>query len=544
MDVKIDKDIQQKIPSQGPLLIVANRPAGIDGENYLYELLKGVREDFKILINSKLSIADKDPRFICSQPEAIMESPLKKCQIWLEDGHALVFFPAKKIPGRKLLPVTYTRQEKNWSRMLSILARQTKSAVLPVHFKSVERSRLVPGRIKKQSDAITATKPLPSEYSIQVFIGKPIEFHQYNSVKDDSVLAEYFRFRTHLLGHLAGPKLSSVMKKTARLKNSLTRIKNTVAEKIIDPIPVDKLLAELNALSEEEFLVQADEFKVYLVKMDQTPSLLQEIGRLREITFRDVGEGTGKKIDLDKFDRYYHHLVVWNQDKQEIVGAYRVGLANEILHNYGKKFLYTSTLFKYPSRFIREMGPALEMGRSFIRKEYQENFGAFRSLWKGIGAFIVRHPQYKMMFGPVSISSDYKEISREILVKFLEYNHAYQEGNYRIRPRVPLKTNIHKSLNRRMEMDIFKSIEEVSDILVDIETKEQDMPPLLKQYLTLGGRIESFNVDPKFNNALDGLIVVDVTRANRRLLQFYLGKEGSEKFLSYHEAKELFNLEN
>jgi len=523
MQIAIDEKLLKQIPATGSLLVVANRVNGIDGELYLYQILEKVRSDFKVLVNSKITVSDADERFVRLDPKVDLMNlpvpPLKNCQEWLKEKHALAYLPGKEAKGNKLL--FQPQSEKSWSKLVARMVKQTDAVVIPIFF-------LQPSQAGEVSE---------------IRIGKPIDALQYQAFQKDCVLSEYLRLRTYLLRYQGLEEDVESEKLTTRLLRPFTMSKLTASEKIIDPISTERLESDLNSLSAQEFLVESEGFQVYLMQMKQAPSILKEIGRLREVTFREVGEGTGKKIDIDKFDRYYHHLVVWNPEKKEIVGAYRVGLAKEIMAEYGKKFLYTSTLFKYRAKFIKQMGFALEMGRSFVRKEYQENFGAFKSLWKGIGAFIVRYPQYKIMFGPVSISNDYKVISRELMVKFLEYNHSDLETNEKIRPRVPLKTSIHKLLNRKMEAEIFRSIGDVNYLLADIEETHHDMPPLLKQYLTLGGRLEAFNVDPEFNNALDGLIVVDVSQTSRRMLQFYLGKEGSEKFVNYHEAQDLYNLD-
>ncbi|HAE87046.1 TPA: glycerol acyltransferase, partial [Candidatus Marinimicrobia bacterium] len=159
-------------------------------------------------------------------------------------------------------------------------------------------------------------------------------------------------------------------------------------------------------------LLKNREYSVIYAKVDDIPFSVRELGRLREITFRDVGEGTGKSLDLDIFDEYYYHLIVWNHVKKEIVGAYRLGPTDEIIRKYGPSGLYTSTLFRYKAGIFDKMGPSLELGRSFIRKEYQKKYAPLLLLWKGISLFIVRNPHYVNLFGPVSITGDYNAASR------------------------------------------------------------------------------------------------------------------------------------
>ena len=176
-------------------------------------------------------------------------------------------------------------------------------------------------------------------------------------------------------------------------------------KEIIPPVPKPVLLAELAALPPDQLLVSEKEFDVFYARATQIPGMMREIGRLREIAFREVSEGTGKPCDLDAFDHTYSHLFLWNRPEQQLVGAYRIGPLDTILQSSGVKGLYTNTLFKFKPGFLEQLGSALELGRSFIRPEYQRKFGCLTLLWKGIGGFLARHPQYHVLFGPVQHKS-------------------------------------------------------------------------------------------------------------------------------------------
>jgi putative hemolysin len=223
-----------------------------------------------------------------------------------------------------------------------------------------------------------------------------------------------------------------------------------------------------------------------------------------------VGEGTGKAIDLDRFDETYLHLFAWNPAKREIVGAYRLAGTDVI------RDLYTATLFKYQESFLDKIGPALELGRSFVRPEYQKGFAPLLALWKGIGAFIARNPRYKVLFGPVSISNQYQAVSRELMVTFLERRARLHEWMGLI-PR-------RQTTGNRWSAPPLASVEELSEVVSDLEPTRAGIPVLLRQYLRLGGTLLGFNVDPEFSDALDGLILVDLTKTEPRLLERYLGK--------------------
>ncbi len=319
----------------------------------------------------------------------------------------------------------------------------------------------------------------------------------------------------------------------SHLKNYKLAGGKDLLEPVINPVDPWVLYAEIEALDTRACLVTSGEYRVYCTHADKIPNVLNELGRLREITFREVGEGTGKAIDLDLFDAYYEHLFIWRGDTQELVGAYRLGRADELHDRFGRKGLYTYSLFKYKKRLLQQINPAIELGRSFVRKEYQRDFQPLSLLWKGIGGYIARNPKYKVLFGPVSISGDYDELSRHILVSFLRANHFMQEFARLVKPRQPVAR-----LSRWVAKSSVTahSLDDVSRVIAQIEHDNKGMPVLLRQYLKLGGMLLGFNIDKQFNNALDGLIMVDLARADSRVLKRYMGAEAAQAFLEYHNS--------
>jgi putative hemolysin len=199
-------------------------------------------------------------------------------------------------------------------------------------------------------------------------------------------------------------------KRTVAAKSWQIAVRSKISEKVQQPVapaePAEILADELNRLAADRCLVENAELAVYLVRANETPRMLQEIGRLREVTFRRAGEGTGKQRDLDRFDRYYWHVLLWNKTKRELVGAYRAGNTAEILADRGLNGLYTSTLFRYDARVFEKLGPALELGRSFVRPEYQRQYSPLLLLWKGIARLLAVHTDTPVLFGAVSISND------------------------------------------------------------------------------------------------------------------------------------------
>lgn len=295
-------------------------------------------------------------------------------------------------------------------------------------------------------------------------------------------------------------------------------------EPIAPAVAPDAIEQELASLDASHRLGAQGDYAVLLADSRDIPHSLAEIGRLREIAFRAAGEGTGRAYDLDRFDHDYLHLFVWNRATRQIAGAYRLRLTGA-----EPERLYTATLFHYGPEFLRRLGPAIELGRSFIRVEYQRSFAPLLLLWKAIGRFVVRHPAHKTLFGPVSISSQYQSISRELMIAFLEKRELLTDLASLVRPR-------HAPARRAaVTADHCRDLDELSSLVADLEPGRQGVPVLLRHYLRLGGKLLGFNVDPQFANALDGLIVVDLTRTDPRLLDRYLGKEESAALLAHHQ---------
>jgi putative hemolysin len=294
-------------------------------------------------------------------------------------------------------------------------------------------------------------------------------------------------------------------------------------------IPGTQLDAEIAALPPGSQLVEDGAFQVFCAPAHLIPSVLEDIGRLREVTYRAVGEGTGRNVDLDRFDDHYLHLFAWDRHERSIVGAYRIGETDRVLAREGVDGLYTRTLFRYDARLMARLSPALELGRSFVRTEYQRNYSALLSLWKGIGQFVVRHPQYRVLFGTVSVSARYTSHTHQLLMRFLSQNHRDAD-----------LADLAVALNPpRMEPPdpsalAPASIDEVNRLVSAGEPDGKGVPVLLRQYLKLRARVLGFTVDPQFGDALDALMMVDLTKVDPRILKQYLGREGAATFLAAH----------
>lgn len=291
------------------------------------------------------------------------------------------------------------------------------------------------------------------------------------------------------------------------------------------PAPLAAVLAEIAALGEP--LASQARFDVFLANADAIPNVLHEIGRLREQCFRAVGEGSGKALDLDRFDHSYLHLFLWDREGQAIAGGYRLGRTDTLLAEFGRDGLYTSTLFQFSDAFLDHLSPGLELGRSFVAPAYQKSIHPLGLLWRGIGRFVVRYPRYAKLFGPVSISNDYSPISQELIVRFMR---AQQRDVGLHGAVVPLHPYTGKPLENEEISQRLGSIEEVSAAIARIEPDGKGVPVLLRQYLKLNATLLEFNVDPDFADVLDALVLVDLRNAPDEVLIRYMGADGLVAF--------------
>ncbi len=300
-----------------------------------------------------------------------------------------------------------------------------------------------------------------------------------------------------------------------------------------DPGRIRKEVGRLDAADE---LARDRRFSVFLALPERVPHVLEELGRLREIAFRAVGEGTGRERDLDRFDRHYRHLFLWDREHECLAGGYRLGLTDEILPEHGADGLYCSTLFDFEPDFLDYLTPGIELGRSFVLPEYQRLPQPLPLMWKGLGAFVVSREHHRHLFGPVSISQDYSTIAKYLMVEFMTRELTHPTLARWVRPRNPFQlTDSLDGLGPEQISDSLQTSQEVSAKVAEVEPDGKGIPILLKHYLKLNATLLSFNVDPDFNNALDALILIDLAKSPPPMLHRYLGREGTDRLLHRFE---------
>jgi len=254
---------------------------------------------------------------------------------------------------------------------------------------------------------------------------------------------------------------------------------------------------------------------VYCARAHQIPQTLREIGRLRELSFRAIGEGTGRPLDTDCYDSHYQHLFLWNRQTKEVIGAYRVASTTRARSQAGDEGLYTTSLFKIPPAFFAQLGPALELGRSFVRPENQKDFAPLLLLWKGIGVVLSRNPEIKALFGAVSISNDYCAESRSLIANYLRQHQWHAELSKLVAARCPWNRNLLAPCPT-------DSLDHLSDAIQEIEADGKGVPVLLRQYLNLNGKAVALHLDRAFSSCVDALVVVEIANIPRRAVQRYL----------------------
>lgn len=550
VDYRVTDEDLSRIPPQGPVIIVANHPFGAIEGVLLMALLGKIRPDFKVMgthflrfipeIRDKIIFVDNFGKNSSMRSNI---APMKESLRCLRDGHLLAIFPAGEVSHMTFRKRRVT--DPVWSPTVARIVRKTQAAVVPIFFQGHNGPLFqLLGLVHPRLRTVMLPRELANKrsHTIDISIGSAIPYKKLAAMSHDKDLVNYLRLRTYVLRQRYAEKqkrsLLPMIPLSLPNKKPVSSSALAVPPKPVAP-PVEACLLqkELSRLPDDNLLFKQGDYSVYAASGNNLHHVMDEIGRLREYTFRLVGEGTGKETDIDRFDQHYDHLFIWNSAQQEIVGAYRIGKTDEIIENFGIEGLYTSTLFTFKPALFEHMGKALEMGRSFVRPEYQRSYNALFLLWKGIGGYVLRNPDHVVLFGPVSISNEYSTISRELIVRYLKSKDSFSKLHKLVKPKTPPRFKGLKRHELREFKYFFKSVDEVTEIITDLETEFKGIPVLLRQYLKLGGKVLSFNVDPDFQDCLDGLIKVDVLHTPPRILGMYMGKENVELLLEYHEAK-------
>jgi len=533
--VKMEDGALEQVPAQGSLLVVANHPfGGLEGVALLH-LLRQRRKDVKILGNHLLlripELRDLVlPLDVFGGPQArsFNLGGLRKALLHLRQGGLLACFPSGEVSSLDLAKGGVV--DPAWSPHVMRLAQISGAPALAIRFDGgnsplFQAAGLLHPRLRT---ALLGKELLSKRHStLRVAVGELVPHRRFASLSPEEATG-LLRSRCELLqGRFTA---SAPMGRPP-----LPWLKRPAPEALALAQHPWVLEQEVACLPREQLLAEGGGLQCFVAEATQIPQLLEEIGVQRERCFRAVGEGTGKPMDLDRFDAWYQHLFLWNPERRELAGAYRMGLSDQILKAHGPAGLYTTTLFRLGHPLLARMSPGLEMGRSFVREGYQGTHGPLMLLWRGIGRFLCQRPQYRHLFGAVSISVLYRPLSRALMADFCRH-HLELEGQGPIakallarRPFAPML-----SASARGASELLKDMDDLDEAISLIEGGRCGVPVLLKHYSRIGGRFAGFNLDPAFNNAVDGLVVVDLLKTPGRVLARYMGNEEAKAFHAHH----------
>jgi putative hemolysin len=504
--VKISDEDIARIPTDKGFITVSNHPyGGIDGV-LLAKVISEVNPDYKLLVNFLLTrIEPLRPYFLGVNPfesQKDLQSSfggLKEALMHLKQGFPLGIFPAGQVSCYQLGKNGITDRE--WQYTILRFIKRAKVPVLPVYFSG--HNSITYNMLGLIHPALRTIK-LPSElfnkpgHEITIRIGNPVSVKEQDEFREVGEYGKLLRLKTYSLG-------LSVEKSSHGCCNKLHKpvdIKDAVDQGVIKQ--------EVSEIPAEYLLFRIQENSIFCVPSAKIPNIMNEIGRLREITYREVGEGTNNEADLDQFDSYFEQLFIWDDHAKRITGGYRVGKGDEIIERFGIKGHYINSLFKIDRSFESILRVSLELGRSFIVKEYQKKPLSLFLLWKGILYLLLKAPKYRYLLGPVSIPNEYAAISKALVVEFLMANNYNSEYGSLIRARNPFKANVAKKIDLQVFLRYtHKDVGRLDKFIQEVDPHFK-LPILLKKYLSVNSEVLGFNVDPLFNNCLDALIILDL----------------------------------
>lgn len=508
------------IPKEGPVVIVSNHPHGMSDGLMFGDVALKARSDVKIIVNEWLNyVRGMRPYTIQvdvyggDKAKAANMRGMREAIKWLREGHCLLVFPSGSAATFSLRDARVI--EDPWQENIAALARKTGATVVPMNisgrtsrfFQMVSmvakgaRSMFLPREIKRDVRTVHTIR-----------LGKPITPTTMALLPDNTALSNYLRLASCMLRY---PLVSTAV-------TSAPRDMQPIAE----PESPELLQAELDKCEDDICYVnERAGLTVYALTAEKIPHLINEIGVQREITFRAVGEGSGLPRDLDAYDKHYVQLIMWDTKNKRLAGAYRIGRTDDIMREHGRKGIYNSLFFHLRHQFTNAVDNGLEMGRAFITAPYQRAAASLDTLWMGIGRYLNKHPEYRYLYGNVTVSQDYTPASRSLMLSYLRA-HAMEPKlkKYVIAYEPPPALEIGlRSQDRRLVPTALCDLALMNTMVCALEPDGKGIPVLLRQYLRMGGKMVSFNVDPEFGNTLDCLVLVDLANAPERIMKRYRG---------------------
>jgi putative hemolysin len=508
---EIPEEDLKRLPKDGAYITVSNHPlGGIDGI-LLLKLMLEREPNFRIIANFLLHrIEPMKPYIMPVNPFEDHKDAkssvigIKETLRHLRDGKPLGMFPAGEVSTYRDGKIMV---DKPWEEGAIKVIRKAQVPVVPIYFHA-KNSRFF-YFLSKISDTLRTAK-LPSELLtqkdrvIKVRIGKPISVVEQNEHETIEAYSEFLRKKTYMLANAFEKETKLITVPSLKLPKN--------PKEIVTGANREKTIVEIDTLREKgDRLLESKNYEVFFAEANDIPNVLHEIGRLREITFREVGEGTNESIDIDKFDKHYHHLFLWDSEAKVIAGAYRMGLGSEIFAKYGINGFYLQDLFRFEPELYDMMSKSIEMGRAFIIKDYQQKPMPLFLLWKGIVHTTLRHPEHTFLIGGVSISNQFSDFSKSLMIEFMKSNYYDPYVAQYIHPKKEYKVKLKDAdkdfIFNEAEADLVK----FDKILDELEPGSLRLPVLIKKYIKQNAKVVAFNVDPLFNNAVDGLMYIRIS---------------------------------
>lgn len=511
-----------KIPKDGPFIIVSNHPLGAIDGILMTKVLSEIRPDFKIMGNFLLSkIAPMAPYVIPVNPfENRKElkssaSGMRAALTHLKDGGCLGIFPAGEVSNRnnEFLEIN----DRPWPLTIIKFIQKAAVPVLPMYFHA-KNSRLFYQMARLHPTLQTAMLPsemmLPRDKPIRIRIGRPISVKAQADEETAEELRDMLQTRVQMLrSYYEKRKSLPELLKLPNLKINFPNFSKgaNVIQNIIDETPTEDILKDIESLREKDkMFFKNGNYEVYFAAYDDIPSIMREIGRQRELTFRQIGEGSNLPYDLDEYDPYYHHLFLWDDAAKKIAGAYRMGLGKHILKKHGIKGFYTNSLFEFDPELHPFFRKVIEMGRAYILPDYQMKPLPLFLLWRGIVHVCLRNPDHKFLMGGVSISDKFSDFSKSLIIEFMRSHYFDSAVAQYVHPKNEYRVKLKERDKQRFLEEMDADLNKLDKIIDDLEP-ELRLPVLIKKYIKQNAKVIAFNVDPTFNDAIDGLMYIRIS---------------------------------
>lgn len=511
-----------KVPKTGPFILVANHPLGAIDGILMTKIISEIRPDFKIMGNFLLEkIRPMEPYVIPVNPFGGERRNIRSSSTGmrgalqhLQEGGCLGMFPAGEVSNKNN---EYREvRDKKWENTAMKLIKTAKVPVIPMYFHAKNSPRFY-SLARLHPDLQTLMLPSEMmrdrEQPIRTRIGRPVPVKVLEDFETPDELGEFLQNKIYMLqSYYERRKRLPEILKLPNLKINFPNLKHAnVIQNIIDETPAEDIRAEVDALrTADKMLFRNGNYEVYFTDYDAIPSIMREIGRQRELTFREVGEGSNLPFDLDEYDKHYHHLFLWDSEAGKLAGAYRMALGREVMKKHGVNGFYTSSLFEFDQELQPFFRKVIEMGRAYITKEYQQKPLPLFLLWRGIVHVCLRNPDHKFLMGGVSISNKFSEFSKSLMIEFMRSNYYDGAVAQYVHPKNEFRVKLRERDKHMFLEELDSDLNKLDKVIDDLEP-EMRLPVLIKKYIKQNAKVIAFNVDPAFNDAIDGLMYIRIS---------------------------------